>query len=69
MTTSLVKSMPSGSGICTPFFVLSAERESWDEAELCYAPAYTPSCVGAVMPTVNNGHDGQLQQGLQWGLQ
>lgn len=28
VTTSLVKSMPSGSGICTPFFVLSAERKS-----------------------------------------
>lgn len=33
VTTSLVKSMPSGSGICTPFLVLSAGRERHGEAK------------------------------------
>ena len=46
VTTSLVKSMPSGSGICTPFLVLSAGRERCSEAESHCAPAPSPAVCG-----------------------
>lgn len=46
VTTSLVKSMPSGSGICTPFLVLSAGRERCSEAESHCGPAPSPAVCG-----------------------
>lgn len=52
-----------------PLLCPLCREEGWDEAEPCCAPVYTPSCVRAAMLTVNDGHDGQLQQGFQWGLQ
>lgn len=65
VTTSLVKSMPSGSGICTPFLVLSAGRRRSKQR----APAPAQPCAGRGLLTVDDGHDGELQQGLQRGLQ
>lgn len=50
VTTSLVKSMPSGSGICTPFLVLSAgRRHSEQRAPAPAQPLRAGGCLPLMM--------------------
>lgn len=66
VTTSRTKSIPSGSGICTPRRVRSVGGDSWlsrgPPRSLSSPPTSYPH------PTIEQGHHPKLQHSLQRGL-